>query len=347
MKLYMIDHKIKLEPGDQSILAKSFTSAVRPVGGGGGGGGSNGNSKSEISLRGNSNSNSNGDSMTSVTSKQPLMTTPSTPVSSSSLSAHPSIIKVTVVDDDNNDNNSDNDYDDLPYHQQQHSHLITPSNLKTVPELREMEARMNSLDSDHQFDSEEYKQKSNKVYQYLIDVLEEVDQQGDGNLPQDLFWSVIQSLPLTELGLTLKEVEIVRQYSQWSSMDGCIYYYELIEQKKVAGGGGAVGGGGGEGSSQASRHVVTEAVRCSAKFLTPIKQNLRHSRVDLAEESLRKGSIFQYPNIPIFFRQYLMDTLTAFDLDCNGYLTEKEILSLLEVINIPELSLNKLLEEEE
>ncbi|RYY84506.1 hypothetical protein EON63_09110 [archaeon] len=85
----------------------------------------------------------------------------------------------------------------------------------------------------------------------------------------------------------------------------------------------------------------------STKFLNSSKEFLNSAgRLGLADLSTRKGSVYQYPNIPIYFRQYLLDTLTAFDLDCNGYLTIKEIEALLAVINMPHLTVSHFFEEE-
>lgn len=134
------------------------------------------------------------------------------------------------------------------------------------------------------------------------------------------------------------------------SEDGRIYYYEVIFEfcdsviasieNKPSGDTDVISV---ISHLQAQQKHQTPAVKTSNKFLTPKKS--ARLRLDIADESVRKGSVFQYPNIPIFFRQYLMDTLTAFDLDCNGYLTEKELQTLLEVINIPDLTMKHLMED--
>ncbi len=49
----------------------------------------------------------------------------------------------------------------------------------------------------------------------------------------------------------------------------------------------------------------------------------------------RRETIAPFVNIPIYFMQYLFDTLEAFDLNCNGFLCKNELLQLIEVVNIP------------
>lgn len=221
--------------------------------------------------------------------------------------------------------------------------------LKPIPELRALENKFKSVDGD----AAEYEKKSKVVYEYLVDVFESADKQSDGSLPAAQFWNAVYDLPLSELGFTQGELDAIRQYSSWEN-DGVVYYYEVLFELGDSVIASIEGKRSGEkdvfavlsklkeqGVHHETHHMITPAVRSSSKFFTA----KAGGRLNLAEASIRKGSVYQYPNIPIFFRQYLIDTLTAFDLDCNGYLTEKELATLLEVLNVPELTMRNFMEE--
>lgn len=49
---------------------------------------------------------------------------------------------------------------------------------------------------------------------------------------------------------------------------------------------------------------------------------------------IRRDTMLQFQNIPAYFMQYLIDTMEAFDLNGNGYLSKDELAQLLEILNI-------------
>jgi hypothetical protein len=319
MKLYMIDHKIKLDPGDQAILARSFTSNARK---------SNVTSN-ETSLLRRSSSQNIGIERTCVT-------------------------RVRSSDD------GDIDFmlHSPPNEAQEASASVSASPLQPVPELRELEAKHHQSCMTKQSNTVDYyEHKSTKVYEYLVKVFEKADNLAEGVVDTEQFWVIIQGLPLDELGIAKTELSVIRQYSQWDT-DGKIYYYEALFEfcdTVIASIESKQHGDNNvltvipklmvEEIATDRHHVRTHAVDSSNKFLLSSKKDAP-GRLGLAEASMHKGSVYQYPSIPIFFRQYLMDTLTAFDLNCNGYLTDPELTSLLEVINISHLSVKDFLNEE-
>lgn len=54
-----------------------------------------------------------------------------------------------------------------------------------------------------------------------------------------------------------------------------------------------------------------------------------------SKSSSRRTLSIRFGNIPVYFRQYVVDTVAAFDMDCTGCLKEDDISLLLETLHIP------------
>ncbi len=55
-----------------------------------------------------------------------------------------------------------------------------------------------------------------------------------------------------------------------------------------------------------------------------------------SKSSSRRTLSIRFGNIPVYCRQYVIDTVAAFDMDCTGYLKEADLVKLLEALQIPQ-----------
>ncbi len=193
-------------------------------------------------------------------------------------------------------------------------------------------------------DTAEHEAKAKKVYNYLVEVMEAKDPEGEGFFPEQQFWEIVKTLPLDDLGMTEEEIDGIREWSEWE-IDGNIYYYETLfelSESMIAAIESKVGG-------DTDVHRVIESTSTKTKKKPdekPAELSKASSRKSVIANSndfagileKKASTLNQFPSIPLYVRQYIMDTITAFDLDLNGHITEEEIVALLQVINIPSLT---------
>eukprot|EP01034_Spumella_vulgaris_P029703 gene29703-36795_t len=171
---------------------------------------------------------------------------------------------------------------------------------------------------------DQYQLKSDNAYNFLRVYFEKRDQAGGGELEAEVFWKYMKQLPLEMLGLNSGEVDNMRSFCDWDH-DGVIHYYEsLIELT----------------DSVISSIERKEEDNDVLQVISTCVANEAHNVISDADTNtekklVRRETLAQFPNIPIYFMQYLHDTVEAFDLNCNGYLNNEELEQLLEVLNIP------------
>jgi hypothetical protein len=190
-----------------------------------------------------------------------------------------------------------------------------------------------------------HSEKSGKVYNYLVGIMEAKDTEGEGCFDEEDFWSTIKELPLHDLGMIETEIDAIRNWSEWEN-DGKIYYYEALfefSESIIT----SI-----ENKADGDADVLRVIAKLSGQVQKPQPPELTRSTsvsrksviaapTDFGNFSERRSTtINQFPLIPLYVRQYLIDTITAFDLDLNGHITEEEITALLQVVNIPSLTLD-------
>lgn len=282
MKLFMIDHKIKVDPADQALLSNS-SNAAAPLG----------KSVANMNLS---------QSKANLLQKKEIIEAPMAEIPESP-EAEAEEEKVV-----------------LPARRK--FSIIKTTNKKDVIEVTESDV--------------------NRVYAYLSSVLEKNDTNASGSLPTDVFWSTIENLPLKELGYTTEEISLVKATSDWDN-DGLVYYYEAMMEFSESVANAIVEKE--TGDRHISRVIERLTENNDVAMNKPMKlasQNFDMNRGNFVSMSGRRG-YDPCPNVPVYFRQYIMDTLWAFDFDCNHYLTSNELTSLIQTLNIPSLTLESFL----
>jgi hypothetical protein len=192
-----------------------------------------------------------------------------------------------------------------------------------------------------------HEQLMNHAYAFLISVFEDADEDAEGSLEAELFWETIRKLPLDTFGFVSRDIELIQKSSAWD-IEGRVYYYEAllefsdsvvsaIENKDV------------DDDADSGRDVIKIIDR-----LTKEKEDKKSNEdrlggditfgmdraVYASKSSSRRTLSIRFGNIPVYFRQYVIDTLAAFDMDCAGYLKEGDVSKLLETLQIPSDVLN-------
>ena len=134
------------------------------------------------------------------------------------------------------------------------------------------------------------------------------------------------------VGLTEEDINAMEELcTEWEN-DGVIYYYEaMIELSDSI-----------INSIEAKpdhNNVMTVITHCS---INEKRNQKSESQLNLLKAKggadgkflVRRDTMMQFQNIPAYFMQYLIDTMEAFDLNSNGYLSKDELAQLLEILNI-------------
>lgn len=275
LKLYMIEHKIKLDPDDQAILSKPHRAQPMPSG--------------SVKL-------------------PPTSRNPETSRSPDTARSH--------------DFNRSN-------HDLTKSHSSDENVINTARSLPPAK-----FQSSRSLINVAHDKLCSRAYNFLIAVMEKNDVENEGCLDSRQFWDIIRALPLEDFGLSEKDINTIKRHSDWEH-DGMIFYYEVlfefsesvissIENKEE----------GDNDPSSILDKVTSDDFPIPTPVFAPLSPVLLKSR---------QSSINMFPKIPMFFRQFLLDTMTAFDFNCSGYLTENELQYLVQSINIPLLTIETFL----
>lgn len=334
IKLYMIDKKIKLDASDQGILSRANTRANSTV------------SLSNFSA--NSNSGSNLHSKSTSALPTPTKTT-------AALSPGKSRLSIEASDENIRESDEEETVDQV-------------GSLKKIVSNPDNGRRYSIFSSNSASDlkaatkndkTREHEILSQSVYDYLLQYFEQFDTEDEGCFTSESFWKIVQSLPLDDLGFTATDIETIQQFCAWENEDdGKIYYYEVlfefaesvmtaIENKST-----------GEKSVKNIIALVSKNIKSSKLDIDNIVPDVRTSNVlknsnsirnlegkefQAASSKLKRMSTIQFPKVPIYFKQYLIDTVLAFDFDLNGCLTRNELDSLGAAMNIPALDSSRFL----
>jgi hypothetical protein len=184
-----------------------------------------------------------------------------------------------------------------------------------------------------------HEQLVNHTYAFLISVFEDADEYAESSLGAELFWETISKLPLSTFGFVPRDIELIQKSSAWD-IDGRVYYYvALLEfSDSVV---SAIEYKDAEDDSDGGRDVIKIIDRLTKESENKVS-NEDHlgeyitfsmdRAVYASKSSSRRTLSIRFGNIPVYFRQYVIDTVAAFDMDCTGYLKEDDISLLLETL---------------
>jgi hypothetical protein len=209
----------------------------------------------------------------------------------------------------------------------------------------------------------EHEQQVNAIYAFILRYYEKADPSAEGCLFANHFWEITSTkLPLRTFHVTSSDIQRLRMYSSWETeeedeADRRIYYYEALLELADS------------FVSSILRHeelvfdvlnTLTENQPDELDEAEDVPSSLRlagnnsndsgnatntFDRGQFAfESSSRRRQTMHFPIIPMEFQQYLYDTVSAFDLDCSLRLTENELITLIEVLNITSLNVTDFLQ---
>lgn len=192
-----------------------------------------------------------------------------------------------------------------------------------------------------------HEQLINHTYAYLISVFEDADEDAEGSLEVDLFWETLGKLPIHLFGFVPRDLELIKKSSAWE-LDGRVYYYEALLEfadSVVT----AIENKEDDDESNGGRDVIkiidrlTKEKEDKEENEDKLGGNINFSMdraVYATKSSSRRTLSIRFGNIPVYFRQYVIDTVAAFDMDCSGYLKEQDLVKLLETLQVPQDTLN-------
>jgi hypothetical protein len=209
---------------------------------------------------------------------------------------------------------------------------------------------------------------SQTVYSYLVTYFEEKDTEGEGSFDGSDFWKDVRNLPLDEFGMTNDDIDTIRECCTWENEDdGRVYYYEALfefAESIIA----AIENRSDGGETDVIEIVKkikdekiptprTERIKTNAaKTPAPIGRQFstasnsvfssgqitpRFDQSFVLSEKRKQTTVAKFPKIPLYLREYILDTLSAFDFDLNGTLSKNEIESLVPALNIPTLTVDE------
>jgi hypothetical protein len=333
IKLYMIDKKIKLDASDQVILSRASTRANSTV------------SLSNFSANSNSGSNLHSKS----TSALP------TPTKTATLSPAKSRLSIDASDEIVRESDEEENIDQV-------------GSLKKIVSNPDNGRRYSIFSSNSAADlkvaktsdkSREREILSQSVYDYLLQYFEQFDTDDEGSFTSENFWKIVKSLPLDELGFSTTDIETIQQFCAWENQDdGRIYYYEVLFEFAESVMTAIENKSSGDKDVKSIINVASKSIKSTKLDIENISNDAQASKVlkssnsirnlegrefQAASSKLKRMSTIQFPKVPIYFKQYLIDTLLAFDFDLNGFLTRNELDSLGSAMNIPALDASRFL----
>lgn len=358
IKLFMIDKKIKLDASDSALLSRANTrnnSSMSLVNLSNNHGSSSNNvngmltsrSASSMSMS-NMTNHANNASMSNMISPR----TPSSPVKSS-------IRQVQSVDEiDENE-----DGDEIGSLKKIGGGGAQLGSRNSIFGTNVSKKKQKSMEDEDEIAAQRAREiLSQKVYDFLLQYIEQYDREDEGSFAADDFWKIVRSLPGELLGFSEDDLNTIQQYCAWENADdGRIYYYEVLfefAESVIT----AI-----ENKSSGEKDVTVIVNQLTSSLLkspdkkldlaslnvdSPTKKvlqssnafrNLEGKEFQQASAKISRMTTVKFPKIPIYFKQYLVDTLIAFDFDMNGFLTRNELDSLSQSMNIPGLEADKFL----
>jgi hypothetical protein len=167
--------------------------------------------------------------------------------------------------------------------------------------------------------------------------------------------------------MTDDDIDTIRQFCTWENEDdGRVYYFEsLFEftesvitaiENKTTGESDVLKVMDSLIPPEAAPSPTSSAIKVNAKKTksfgpvarqlssastftassTPASPRFEHSQV--LSDKKRVTTVAKFPKIPLYLREYILDTLKAFDFDMNETLSPNEIESLVPTLNIPTLT---------
>lgn len=303
MKLFLIDHNVKIDASDHEIMAKSQASIM-------------GLNKAISSIR-----------LAQQASSSALLTKSSS----------------TVRDEENKTKTPKTpkpfDYD-LPEvtEEDEEADFAQAASVKELLAQRKFSVMLpNNIQRDF------HDKMVNHTYAYLLTVFEDADIDAEGSFEESMFWDVVRGLPLKLFGFVPRDIDLIRAGAAWTMDDGRVYYYEAllefaesvvtsIENKED----GDEEDGGRDVIAIIDRLVREKEDAEANEDQVGADLNFDIDRVKYAlASSSRRTTSAKFSRIPLYFRQYVYDTVAAFDLDCAGTLTNEDLTKLLELLQVP------------
>jgi hypothetical protein len=345
IKLFMIDRKIKIDPKDQQILSRNSTQASTVMS-------RTNTDRTERSSENGRNASENGknSSIASFSKKNQELTV------------------CTSVDGEEGEDTL------TPLPQKSPTRGRKNSDLSRVAETEEDSEKQpknrstvfgSNYSVPKQKDPEVKDRESKVVYNYLLEYFESRDTENEGSFDGPDFWGLVRSLPLEEFGMNDDDIDTVRMYCSWENDDdGRVYYYEVlfefaesvmtaIENKP-------------HGEKDITRVIQSLSPSAEEKAPTPTKASVRiNATKDIGPlgrqsssvtrqmsgvtsnpssprfEKRKMTTVSKYPKIPLYVREYVLDTLQAFDFDLSETLSRNEVESLVPTLNIPTLTIDE------
>ena len=174
-----------------------------------------------------------------------------------------------------------------------------------------------------------YDEKAKKVSDYLIKEFSKFDDDQLGEFVTEDFWYIVKTLPLTDLGLSVEEVDFMSTHCEWE-VDGHINYLESIGELTD----GLVHA---IEAKPSENDVFSVIKRLEHEDMVAQKRqshvNMENGKSDSHKKKNKKAKKEKH-KLPPNVANFIFDTIESFDYDCKGFLNPFEMDKFIDAVNI-------------